>query len=55
MRVKGDCPHGCGQRLVLQGDGTIACTMPTCPDPYSIDRLLNDIRLRDALRHAVSQ
>jgi hypothetical protein len=54
MHVKGYCPHGCGRTLEAQADGTIKCTGLVCLDPFSIDRLLNDTRLRAALLTAVS-
>jgi hypothetical protein len=53
MRIYGYCPMGCGKTLRLDADGHIHCVHITCPDPRAIDKLLNDIRMRDTLREAV--
>lgn len=50
-RVRGHCPMGCGETLVLSDErfyqpvapaGTICCTAPNCPEPFAVDEILRD-------------
>lgn len=42
-RVKGHCPMGCGQTLVVTGSGHIVCFDADCPRPHAVTELLMDV------------
>ena len=41
--VRGDCPMGCGQTLLINSAGFIRCAAETCPRPTAVSELLTDV------------
>lgn len=42
VKVNGYCPMGCGEYLVLLGDGRIKCLHRDCPDPFVVTKVILD-------------
>ena len=42
QRVSGHCPQGCGETLLLGHGGHVTCSLVECPDPTSVDTLLDN-------------
>lgn len=40
-KIKGFCPYGCGETL-FNREGHINCSFSSCPNPFSVDEILND-------------
>lgn len=42
IRVRGNCPMGCGQTLSLDDEGHVICTLIGCSDPCALDQILHE-------------
>jgi hypothetical protein len=42
MRLRGNCPMGCGETLFAGEGGHVTCSFETCPDPGAVDTILSE-------------
>lgn len=41
-KVRGYCPVGCGETLMLGEGGHVTCSWVGCPEPTAVDRIIGD-------------
>jgi hypothetical protein len=41
--VKGECPKGCGETLILDAEGQVVCSWLQCPDPTAAAKELSEL------------
>jgi hypothetical protein len=49
MSVRGFCPLGCGETLVLLGE-EVMCFQAECPNPYAVTAILGDQETEHVVR-----